>query len=134
IPLRATELVEETWPTGAKKSASYLLGAEKVGFRAWYEGGNLDYEYALQDGVRHGNWFQFYPNGQVEEVQPHRNGLMHGVGKQWSPDGRLLVTWTLKNGVGLDLWCGHLNDALAEEHYWPGDGELGYHREWNDDE
>lgn len=134
IPSTATRAVGETWPDGAPKSAAYFVDGKEVGFRVWFEDGKLDYEYALQDGVKHGRWYRFYPGGQVEELQPYRRGLMHGVGKQWSPDGRLLVTWSLRDGVGLDLWCGHLSDALSEETYWPKVGEPGYNREWNDDE
>lgn len=134
IPTSATEIVEDAFDGGAKKSAFFFLGGEKVGFRQWSESGELEVEYGMRNGTKHGRWYRFYENGQPEEVIPYRNGRRHGTGKQWLPDGQLLITYKLVNGTGLDLWCGHENDTLAEECYWPKEGELGYHREWNDDE
>ncbi len=125
IPTSATEIVEDAFDGGAKKSAFFFLRGEKVGFRQWSEGGELEVEYGMRNGTKHGRWYRFYENGQPEEVIPYRNGRMHGTGKQWSPDGELLITYKLVNGAGLDLWCGHENNTLAEECYWPKDGELG---------
>jgi hypothetical protein len=133
ISADANEVVEERHPTGEKKSASYFLGGDKVGFRMWDEQGRLDFEKALRAGIRHGNEYWFYNNGQLQEVTPYRDGRIHGTGRQWSEDGRLLVTYRVVRGVGLDLWCGD-GDALAEEHYWPKEGELGYHRGWKCDD
>jgi hypothetical protein len=134
IPADAREVVEYYHANGTKKAASYFVGPEKVGFREWYEDGRLDFEYALRRGVKHGNWYSFYPNGQLEELQPYCDGHLHGTGKQWAEDGQLLVTWKLDHTTGLDLWCDHLTGTLAEEHYWPRVGELGYKRQWNADE
>jgi antitoxin component YwqK of YwqJK toxin-antitoxin module len=85
-------------------------------------------------GVKHGKSYRFYESGQLLEEEPYRDGRAHGTGRQWAEDGRLLVSWTLAHGVGLDLWCDTQTGALAEEHYWPGEGELGYTRQWNEDE
>lgn len=134
IPRNAVEVVDARYDSGAKKSSSYFMGGEKVGCREWDEEGSLDWEFALRDGVRHGNCYRFYPDGQVLEFEHYRNGREHGTGKQWTEDGRLLVTWTLKNGTGLDLWCDTRTETLAEEMYWPPEGKLGYVRQWNPDE
>ena len=80
-----------------------------------------------------GTYF-FYSNGQPAEVQPYRNGIMHGVGTQWAEDGRVLVSWTLVNGVGFDIWCDNTTEKLSEEAYWPREGEVGYSRQWNGDD
>jgi len=37
-----------------------------------------------------------------------------------------LITDTMSNGVGLDLWCDQFNGKLAEEMVWAKEGELGY--------
>jgi hypothetical protein len=110
------------------------VGGEKVGFRQWDEEGQLEFECAMRGGVRHGHEYRFYPNGGLLEKTTYREGRMHGSGRQWSEDGRLLVTWELVDGTGLDLWCDTLTGTLAEEHYWPREGELGYERQWNRDE
>jgi antitoxin component YwqK of YwqJK toxin-antitoxin module len=133
IPSDAVEVVEERHPSGTKKSASYFLGREKVGFRLWDEVGQLEFENSFRRGVRHGNEYRFHPNGQVLEVTPYRDGCIHGTGRQWAEDGRLLVTYRLVHNTGLDLWCWN-GGALSEEHYLPKHGELGYRREWNCDD
>jgi antitoxin component YwqK of YwqJK toxin-antitoxin module len=134
IPPQAVEIIEERHPNGTKQSASYVIGGEKVGRREWDEDGRLLVEEPVRGDVWHGNVAHFYPGGHLEEVQPYRQGRMHGTGKQWSEDGRLLVTWKLSHGTGLDLWCDSGTGTLAEEHYWPEEGELGYQRQWNADE
>jgi hypothetical protein len=133
IPADAVEVVEQTYPGRAKKSSYFLVGGEKVGYRCWDEYGRLEYEYGMRGGVKHGNEYVFW-DGRVCEVQPYRRGAMHGTGRQWSADGRLLVTWRLARNAGMDLWCGHVNETLSEEHFWPRPGERGYFRQWNDDE
>jgi antitoxin component YwqK of YwqJK toxin-antitoxin module len=87
----------------------------------------------MRNGVKHGNEYRFHPNGKLLEKKTYCNGRPHGIGKQWAEDGRLLVTWKLVNGSGLDLWCDY-EGRLAEEHYWPKPGERGYARQWNSDE
>jgi antitoxin component YwqK of YwqJK toxin-antitoxin module len=134
IPADATEVVEEWHPNGAKAYACYFLGGERVGCRQWDEDGGLMYDCGMRAGVRHGNVYCFYANGQMEEVQPYRNGQMHGTGKQWSEEGELLITWQLTNSTGVDLWCDSRTGTLAEEHFWPGPEDLGKARQWNNDE
>ena len=134
IPADATETVVEHHPAGGKKTASYFAGGEKVGFREWDEEGQLVFEYAMGAGVKHGPEYRFHSNGRLLEKETYQDGNLHGVGRQWAEDGRLLVTWKLVDGTGLDLWCDTLREMLAEEHYWPRKGELGYKRLWNGDE
>jgi MORN repeat variant len=121
IPADAKEVIGDRYLTGARMSASYFLGGEKVGFRTWYEDGGLEFENAFRDGVRHGNEYSFYPNGQLLEVTPYRDNRIHGTCRQWSEDGRLLVNCRVVRNTGLDLWCG-TNDRLSEERYWPKSG------------
>src|SRR5262249_2846812 len=61
IPAAAGEVVEDYHPNGEKKSASYFVGEAKVGFREWFEDGQLSFEYAMQGGVKHGHEYRFYP-------------------------------------------------------------------------
>ena len=136
IPTDAIEMVDEMFVGGSKKSAFYFMNGEKVGYREWNENGWLEFEYGMKNGKKHGREYCFhgFENGQPYEVTPYRNGRIHGTGKQWSDDGKVVISYKLINGTGLDLWCGHTNDTLSEEHYYPKDGELGYHREWHFDE
>lgn len=133
IPASAAEVIEATFDCGDKKSAFYFLRGNKVGYRLWNKRSELEFEYGMRDGKKHGREYCFRGNGQPYEVTPYRKGKIHGTGIQWADDGTVLITYKLVNGTGLDLWCGHQNNTLSEEHYRPKDGEYGYHRDWNDD-
>jgi antitoxin component YwqK of YwqJK toxin-antitoxin module len=134
IPADAVEVIEEYHPGGTRKAVSYFVGGDKVGQRWWYEDGSLEFEEQMRGGEVHGHMYRFYESGQLMEVQPYCDGKMHGTGQQWSEDGRLLVAWQLARGTGLDLWCDSSTGTLAEEHRRPGEGQLGYTRQWNADE
>jgi hypothetical protein len=133
IPADAAEVVETRHANGLKKSASYFVGGEKVGHREWDEDGWLDYEYALRGGVKHGYEYRWLAEDRLLSKEPYRDGRLHGVGRQWAEDGRLLVTWKLVHGTGLDLWCND-DGTLAEEIAFPKEGERGYKRMWNADQ
>ena len=133
IPKRAREVVCERHENGAKKETIYRVGKQIVGRRLWYENGEVDIEYGLREGVKHGTEFHFDESGTLTFMEPVRNGKIHGTACQWSQtDGRLLITYTLRHGVGLDLWC-HDDGRLAEQHYFPDNGEIGYMRWWDHD-
>jgi antitoxin component YwqK of YwqJK toxin-antitoxin module len=133
IPRAAKEVIEVTFENGIKKSAFFFLQRKKVGYREWDEDGKLEFEYEMRNGKKHGREYCFW-SGQPSEVTPYRNGLIHGTGTQWADDGTVLITYRLINGTGLDLWCDNQTGTLSEELYWPKNGELGYRRNWNDDE
>ena len=134
IPATATQIIEKRYENGNAEAAYFYLDGEQVGFRQWDETGELEFEYGIQNGKKHGREYRFHPGYYLLEVTPYRNGLMHGVGKQWAADGTVLITYKMTNGSGLDLWCSHENQTLSEEFYWPKEGESGYSRRWNDDE
>ena len=99
IPTQAAEVIDKYHANGVKCSASYVLGGEVVGHRAWDEDGQLNSEYGMCGGIKHGHMYFFHSNGQVMSKETYRNGRLHGVCKQWSYDGRLLVTWKMVNGT-----------------------------------
>jgi hypothetical protein len=134
IPADAAEVVEERHPDGATKRACYLVGGQVVGYRQWDEEGWLEFECPLRDGARHGREYRFYPNGQPLDEDRYCDGRLHGLCRQWAEDGALLVTSRMANGCGLSLWCDTGTGALAEETYFPREGERGYKRSWNGDE
>jgi hypothetical protein len=133
IPTKATEIVKGRHSDGSKKVSWYYLNGEKVGVRNWYEDGQLEFEIAMRNGVKHAWEYRFHENANLLEREGYHEGQLHGIGRQWAEDGRLLVTWRMVNGTGLDLWCDE-EGRLAEEHYWPKPGELGYTRQWNPDD
>ena len=42
--------------------------------------------------------------GKLITAEPYSNGLSHGTVRQWSDDGKLLGTYTMEHGTGIDLW------------------------------
>lgn len=133
IPRKAKEVIEERYQSGAKKKASYVVSRKRVGFRLWYENGMVEIEYALQDDKKHGTEFHFDDDGTLTFMEPFRHGKVNGTARQWARDGRLLIAYTLYDGVGLDLWCNE-DGRLAEEHYLPDEKSLGYCRWWTGDD
>jgi antitoxin component YwqK of YwqJK toxin-antitoxin module len=133
IPKAAREVVDKSYADGMKEESSYFRGEELIGHRIWGEDGRtVLWEYRLKDGRKHGNELRFDGHGRILSIEPFRNGVAHGVARQFASDGSLLVFYTMRNGVGLDLWC-YDDGPLAEEHYFPDTGQLGYNRWWNDD-
>lgn len=133
IPANSKLIVKERYEDGAKKWGYFYLKGAKVGCRHWDEDGTIELEWGFQNGIKHGNELRFHHNGNLMSVEPYRNGKIHGVGKQWSDDGRLLITYTLRNQIGMDLWCED-DGSLAESHYWPNREEVGYGRFWSEDQ
>lgn len=134
IPPNANEVVKERFSDGSKKVSHYFVKRVWVGWRYWYEDGSVDVEWGIKDGQRHGLRLEYHQNGRLAHVERYRNGRENGTARQWSEDGKLLVTYRLANGVGLDLWCDFDTGTLAEEHLWPDCGQVGYNRLWNKNE
>jgi hypothetical protein len=133
IPADAVEVVEERHPGGARKRSRYLVGEAVVGYREWDREGWLDFECGFRGGLKHGYQYRWLSEACLLSREPYRDGKAHGVGNQWGEDGRLLVTWKMVHGVGLDLWCRD-DGTLAEEIAFPKEGESGYKRMWNTDQ
>ena len=165
IPKAAQECVvsfHET--TGNEQRVEYVLDGEVVGFRWFSEDGTAGTENPIKNGVMHGNmhYFEVGADGSRKSSfsEPYRNGLAHGIAKQYSDDGKLIGTYTMKRGTGIDFWrtetyCGSsvylheiryikdgnwhgfewwLNDDQAsvhqEAHFWEN-LQHGIRREWN---
>jgi hypothetical protein len=131
IPADATEIVVSRYASGSKESADYYVNGQQAGRRYWDEDGHLEYEWGYRgDGVRHGYEYEFAPNGQVTFKSRNVDGREHGKAQQWNDKGQLLVSYTKRFGVGLDLWCDNLSGELSEERYCPAPNRLGYERWW----
>jgi hypothetical protein len=121
IPKAAHERVVATFLTGPQKYMTRCtLNGELVGIRFFHKTGDLESERPLKNGRLHGNLYFFDTQGQVISAEPFFNGLAHGVAKQFYDD-RLIGTYTMKHGTGLDLWrCLDPNEGfphLSEARY-----------------
>ncbi len=148
-----------TYVTGPQKYMTRCtLNGELVGVRYFHETGDLSEEIPLRNGVRHGIQYNSLVPGKLLSTEPYFNGLPHGTARQWSNDGKLIGTYTMKYGTGLDLWRQehdgfiHLAEARyvkegkwhgfewwlsedqksisSENHFWNGQPH-GIERSWN---
>lgn len=110
IPKTATERVLETYPSGTKRRAEYLVGAEVVGGRFFHETGEPMGEWPLRRGLRHGIEYRWDQPGVLLSAEPYVDGLPHGIAKQWD-NGVLIGTYEMVRGTGLDLWWGRRDDG-----------------------
>jgi antitoxin component YwqK of YwqJK toxin-antitoxin module len=156
IPDTAQEVVHESWETGAKKSADYYLEGQQIGYRSWTRSGTIEMEYGIKDGKMHGPFRTWHENGHLCEEARYVEGKEHGLTKQYDHAGRLLGSYAMEHGTGIDLWLAsdgslseerHYKDGLRhgyerwwngdnttvwkEEHYWQGEAQ-GIFREWNE--
>ncbi|MFT7618405.1 MAG: hypothetical protein ACI97A_002048 [Planctomycetota bacterium] len=133
IPLEAekVDLVEVPGNGYVISGAEYLINGEKVGERYWNEYGFLCQEFAMKNGEKNGRCYDFSFGGKLSLVEPYFEGKPHGVAIQFSESGKVMGTYELKHGSGIDLWRDHFDGQknnpvyLAEVHYlkdWVQDG------------
>lgn len=80
------------------------LNGVVVGERFYDDSGALQVETPLRDGKKHGIEYSWADDGSLELAEPYVDGLISGTAKQWDSSGRLLGTYSLKHGTGLDIW------------------------------
>lgn len=133
IPQAAEERILATHVSGPRKyKAEYRLDGEVAGIRYFGEAGELQSEIPLKNGRTHGILY-YFDQGLVTFSEPYSNGLAHGTAKQWSDEGKLIGTYTMRHGTGLDLWrcrrnCGTGSIYLSEARYLKGGMFHGF--EW----
>ena len=139
IPKTAQERIIATFPKSRqKREAEYLFNGKVVGVRRFHEGGELEYEYGLKDGLMHGISYRSDVPGHLLSAAPYVNGLPHGTARQWSHDGKLIGTYRMKRGTGIDFWWQE-NDSngipyLSEMRHFKG-GKLDGFEWWlNEDQ
>lgn len=52
----------------------------------------------LTNGVRHGPWIAYWPNGKVREIGPYVAGFRNGTFTTWNNRGKLNSRYTWTNG------------------------------------
>ena len=131
IPKSARERIVEKYPSGKKRRAEYRLNGKVVGVRAFYETGEFESETPLKNGKQHGTAYDWDDPGFLHFAEPYVDGVAHGTAKQWSRDGKLMGTYKMKHGTGIDLWRCEEEDGsvhLAEVLFWKNGCPDGF--EW----
>ncbi len=119
IPPNARERIRTHHPNSAKQLCDYCINDTLIGRRSFDVNGHIEMEYGLREGKQHGASYRFYEGGGLLCREPYENGFLHGTAYQWAEDGRLLGTYALEYGTGIDLWWqGWAGDTfeLAEVH------------------
>lgn len=113
IPPGAKERITKRYPSGKKKRAEYRVGRKVVGVRFFFESGEPELEYGMKDGKRHGIEYDWLDPGMLVSAEPFVDGLQHGTAKQWDWAGRLIGTYRMVRGTGIDLWRGRREDGTV---------------------
>jgi hypothetical protein len=159
IPKAARERVVATFVDGPEKyKVQCWLNGEVVGVRYFHKTGELEAEWPLKNGKTHGIVYRSDKPGKLLSADPCFDGKLHGKARQWSDDGKLIGTYTMRHGTGVDLWwqnsehgVPHLAEArylkdgflhgfewwwispkllIQETHFWVG-RRHGIERYWN---
>jgi hypothetical protein len=104
IPAAARARVVERFSNGKKRHVEYRLRRKLVGVRLFFESGDPEMEYGLRDGQKHGTEYDWYAPGVLLSAEPFVRGVAHGTARQWDWHGRLIGTYHMVRGTGLDLW------------------------------
>jgi hypothetical protein len=139
IPKAARERVTATFVTGPQRyKAECILNGKVVGIRYFHETGELEYECPLKNGLAHGIEYRSDVPGELLSAEPYSNGLPHGTARQWSKDGKLIGTYTMQHGTGIDLWwCESFENGLpylSEARYVKGGTRHGFDWWLNEDQ
>ncbi len=120
IPKSARERVVKRFADGSKREAEYRIGRKLVGRRWFYDTGEPESETAFKNGKRHGIEFRWDDPDILISAEPFLDGLPHGTARQWNFDGKLIGTYRMRRGTGIDLWRQEREDGsiyLAEVLY-----------------
>lgn len=82
----------------------YIVGRAVVGYRLFDADGEVLLDAGVHRGRRHGREYRLDVPGKLLSATAYKNGLEHGLARQWSDDGRLIGSYRMRNGTGVDLW------------------------------
>jgi len=135
-------------PSGAQERDIGSLGASAssrttecvwwgkvVGRRTYALDGALTMEIPLKNGERHGRVYCWCVDGVLLSVEPYVDGKVHGVAKQFDREGRVIGTYRMRHGTGLDRWYSQRPDGstYVTELYCMQDGLRHGYEWWLDD-
>ncbi len=130
IPKTTLEKVVEISDDG--RLVDCFVNEELVGRRQYDEDGHLCYELPIRNGQKHGMVYRWSFDGILESGEPYHEGKPHGVAKQWSPSGKLMGSYRMKYGTGVDLWWNSVDGSgevpffLSEVHFMRHGTSHGY--------
>ena len=136
-PGNARERITERYASGNNGKMEFRLDRKLVGVLLYFESGEPEHEYGLKSGKKHGVEYWWHGPGNLDSAEPFVDGLAHGVAKQWDHEGRLLGTYKMIRGSGIDLWRQRSDDGsvwLSEIMYCEGGHRHGFEWRVNEDQ
>ena len=80
-------------PDGSYKSSRYQFtivnGKPHGEYNQWFKNGQLWEHSNYENGVLHGEYKEWYENGQLAVHSHYENGFLHGECKRWYSNGQL---------------------------------------------
>jgi hypothetical protein len=97
--------------------------------RFFHRNGVLEMEETFRGQKLHGRRRTWHRNGQTATEEFYLDGLLHGIVRQWNEDGKLLGSYEVQHGTGLQKsW--HDNGKLRHEFSTVGGKFCGRDRLW----
>ena len=124
-----------------------LFKGQLVGRRVYNREGVLILEAPMREGLKHGREITWDDDGTLLLIEPYVKGKIHGTAKQYGRNGKVIGTYTIHHGTGLDVWrqededhqvfvseIHHLQDVLPNSYEWgfaSSKEDLWQERNWN---
>ncbi len=80
------------------KSINYYLG-KKNGTESTYKQGKLYSNINYKNGIKHGFYFEYYPNGKVSKEIVYSHGNINEKGYEYAKDGRIITLLKYRNNI-----------------------------------
>lgn len=77
----------------------HIASMTKVKEELYYEDGNLDYVGHFKDGMEHGDWIYYWPNGNIKSYEYYENGLEEGIHFDSDENGKRLKDTRWEKGT-----------------------------------
>jgi hypothetical protein len=81
-----------------------FAAGELVGRRIYNRESTLILETPMKDGLKHGREITWDDDGNLLSIEPYGKGKIHGTAKQYGRHGKIIGTYKLNHGTGLDIW------------------------------
>lgn len=118
IPPEAIERRDRKYRDAKSKKYICVLNGQVVGERLYTLNGQLEMETPLKNGQKHGREYGWY-DGALISMEPYVEGQHHGLAKQYGRGRKIIGTYRLVHGTGLDIWRQENDDgtiSISEIH------------------
>ncbi|MCK5208244.1 MAG: hypothetical protein KAQ79_09495, partial [Cyclobacteriaceae bacterium] len=76
---------------------SFTVDAQEIE-KIYYEDGSIKAEGVLENGIKSGPWYYFYPSGKISSEENYKEDQLDGVIKYFDDQGNLIASENWLNG------------------------------------